>query len=209
MQLYVCQWWLCKERRCKFRPQEAKVKIHFLFKCRSHMLSELWCLGEGGGWTLHTNVILTNVSVRRGMIWGTSVHNIHKGGVFFFSSVYIWILGYWLFWSKARCTKGSPKIQIINGQHMCQFHPINIFIHCYYMVTSSMTTMHVHVRVCIWVSRFLQTSGSWSAHWASFSYALWFVPKSLCSCLCLFDMIIELHTMNQIHFFIWKGFHVW
>ena len=33
--------------------------------------------------------VQTNVSVRRGIIWGISVHRVHKGEVLFFSSVYI------------------------------------------------------------------------------------------------------------------------
>ena len=30
-----------------------------------------------------------NVSVKKGIIWGISIHNIHKGEVWFFPSAYI------------------------------------------------------------------------------------------------------------------------
>ena len=53
--------------------------------------------------------IQTNVSVRRGFIWGINVHSIHKGEVLFFSSVYIQ-KGYKEFQSKGKCTKGGPKV---------------------------------------------------------------------------------------------------
>ena len=33
--------------------------------------------------------VQTNVSVRRGSIWGITAHTIHNGGVLFFSNVYI------------------------------------------------------------------------------------------------------------------------
>ena len=31
----------------------------------------------------------------------------------------------------------------------------------------------------------------------SLEFSLWIVGKLLCSCLCLFDAIIELHTMDE------------
>ena len=42
-------------------------------------------------------------------------------------------------------------------------------------------------------SRFLQTRGSW----APLSFALWIVAKLLYSCLCLLDVIVELHAMDE------------
>ena len=35
------------------------------------------------------NHVQIDVSVRRGAIWGISIHNIHQGEVIYFSSVYI------------------------------------------------------------------------------------------------------------------------
>ena len=42
-----------------------------------------------GGGLIFSYPIRTNVSVRRGVIWGISVHNIHKGDIFQLCSVYI------------------------------------------------------------------------------------------------------------------------
>ena len=36
--------------------------------------------------------------------------------------------------------------------------------------------------------------------WALLSFVLWIVAKLMCSCLCLFDAIVELHTMNVKEF---------
>ena len=46
--------------------------------------SHTWAHGVG---SCHVRI---NVSVRRGILWGISMHSIHKGEVLFFSSVYIW-----------------------------------------------------------------------------------------------------------------------
>ena len=43
----------------------------------------------------------------------------------------------------------------------------------------------------------LQTLGFWSAHGVPLSFVLWIVVELLCSCLCLFDVIVELHVMNR------------
>ena len=34
--------------------------------------------------------VRTNVSIRSGIVWGISVHIVHKGQVFIFSIVYTW-----------------------------------------------------------------------------------------------------------------------
>ena len=44
-------------------------------------------------------------------------------------------------------------------------------------------------RVCIWVLSFTK--------WAPLSFVLWIVPIVLCSCLCLFDAIVEFHAMDE------------
>jgi hypothetical protein len=59
-----------------------------------------------------------------------------------------------------------------------------------------MTIMLLLVRFCIWVlgfynERLLKLS------WASLGFALYKVGKLLCSYLCLFDTIIEVHAMNE------------
>ena len=59
-----------------------------------------------------------------------------------------------------------------------------------------MTTLPILVRVFILVLssrewKFLERS------WVSLSFVLWIVTKLLCSCLCLFDIIIELHGMDE------------
>ena len=42
------------------------------------------------------------------------------------------------------------------------------------------------------------------APWASLSYALRFVAKLLCFCLCLFDIIVELYAMDEKYFVLGK-----
>ena len=54
----------------------------------SLVIKDVWCksatlLLSFGGWTLLCHV-RTNMSVRRGIIWGISVHNIYKGEVLIF-----------------------------------------------------------------------------------------------------------------------------
>ena len=61
-------------------------------------------------WRLDSSYhVRINVSVRRDIIWGISIHSMHKGGVYFFSNVYIYE-SYLILWSKGRCTKGGPKV---------------------------------------------------------------------------------------------------
>ena len=54
--------------------------------------------------------VWTSVSVRRGIIWGISVHSIHKGvwGVVIIECVHL--EKYQNLWNKSRCTKGDPKV---------------------------------------------------------------------------------------------------
>ena len=58
-----------------------------------------------------------------------------------------------------------------------------------------MTTLSIPIRVCIWVlilsMRLLKLS------WVPLGFAPHVKAKILCSCLCLFDAIIELHAMNE------------
>jgi len=56
-----------------------------------------------------TLYLYINTSVRRGIIWGTSIHTIHKGEVLFISSVYIQ-KEVFIFWSNCRCAKGGPEV---------------------------------------------------------------------------------------------------
>ena len=63
-----------------------------------------------------------------------------------------------------------------------------------------MTTLFILVRVCILGCRCSQIGGSWSAHRAPLSFALYIVAKSLCFCLCFFVAIIELHAINATLF---------
>ena len=43
---------------------------------------------------------------------------------------------------------------------------------------------------------FLQIEGFWTTH-ASLSFSLWSMPTLLCSSLCLFGVIVELHVLNE------------
>ena len=80
-------------------------------------LSWLWCRGSWRVWSdltpgphgVGSCHVRINVSVRRGILWGISMHSIHKGEVLFFSSVYIW-KAVNFFWSEGTCTKGAPKV---------------------------------------------------------------------------------------------------
>jgi hypothetical protein len=65
-----------------------------------------------------------------------------------------------------------------------------------------MTTMHVPVEGLHLGFIFLQTKGCWSANGLPLSYALRFVVDLMCSSLCLFETIIELHAMDENEFFI-------
>ena len=59
-----------------------------------------------------------------------------------------------------------------------------------------MTTLFVLVGVCIWGLGFM----NWRLLERSttpLSFVLWIVAKLSCSCLCLFDAIVELHAMND------------
>ena len=47
----------------------------------------------------------------------------------------------------------------------------------------------------MWVLGFNITN--WSSWNAPLSFALWIVAKLLCSCLLLFDAIIDLHAMDK------------
>ena len=40
--------------------------------------------------------------------------------------------------------------------------------------------------------------------WAPLSFSLWIVAKLLCSCLCVFVAINDLHAMDKKMFNIWK-----
>ena len=105
--------------------------------------------------------IWTNVSVRRGVIWGISVHGIHKGEVLFISSVYI-EKGYLEYWSKGRCAKGGPRSWRKKLSIDVLVPSNNIYIHCCHMVTilndylvHSCWGLHLE-------SRFSQIVGSWA-----------------------------------------------
>ena len=65
-----------------------------------------------------------------------------------------------------------------------------------------MTIMYVLVRVCVWVLCFrassvyiLEALGVLMGFLEFFF--LWIVANLLCSCLCLFDIIVELHAMMK------------
>ena len=63
----------------------------------------------------------------------------------------------------------------------------------------------VLVRVCIWILGFYKLKALGTL--MDFrKFSLWIVANLLCSCPCLFDTIIELHTMNEEKFFnfLWK-----
>ena len=65
--------------------------------------------------------------------------------------------------------------------------------------------MCVLVRVCIWILGFykLEALGTLMGF---LKFSIWIVASLLCSCLCLFDTIVELHAMDEEKFidFLWK-----
>ena len=56
--------------------------------------------------------------------------------------------------------------------------------------------MFVLVRVLIWILAFTNET-LLELSCASFSFALQIMANLLCSCLCLFDTIAELHAMDE------------
>ena len=83
---------------------------------------------------------------------------------------------------------------------MCQFHPIRVFIYCWQMVIVAMTTMSIIVRVCIWVLGFHKSEAPGQLIGCLCVLLSKFVAKLLCSSLCLFDAIVELHAMGETLF---------
>lgn len=74
------------------------------------------------------------------------------------------------------------------------YHPIHTFIRWCHMFT---VRHDYHANSCeCW--RLLEYS------WASLNYALRIVTKSLCSCLHMFNTIIELHVINENNLFVGK-----
>ena len=59
-----------------------------------------------------------------------------------------------------------------------------------------MTSMSILVRVCTWVQAFYKHEAL-GALMGSLDFALHIVAKLLCSCLCLFDAIVDLHAKHE------------
>ena len=69
-----------------------------------------------------------------------------------------------------------------------------------------MTALPIFARISIWVVGFYKLEAL-RALMIPLRFSLQIVAKLLCSCLCLFDTIIELHTMDGKMFndlFHWK-----
>ena len=66
--------------------QKTRAKLEL-----SKFLSDLLRQVRGGMWTWEVDSsyhVQTNMNLERGFIWGTNVHNIHKGEVLSFCSMY-------------------------------------------------------------------------------------------------------------------------
>ena len=59
-----------------------------------------------------------------------------------------------------------------------------------------MTTMFILVRFCICVLSFYKLNALGTLM-APLGFALQIVDKLICSCLCLLDAIVDLHTMDE------------
>ena len=134
--------------------------------------------------------IRTNMSVRMGVIWGTSIHKIHKGEVLVFSSVYLKRLLRNFEIKKGAQMGPSCLVNILRIDVLVSSNPLSLLLT--YANKSSMTPSSILVRVCIWVLG--RARCSWSAHgppWELISimwlryYALVFVclMQSLCCML--------------------------
>ena len=80
------------------------------------------------------------------------------------------------------------------------FHPIHIF-HPLLSYDNSPQWLPCRFLLGIVFGFWVFTSWGLVEHsWASFSFSMWIMPRLLCSCPCLLDVIFELHVMNETMF---------
>ena len=137
--------------------------------------------------------IRTNVSVRRELFKALE-YILHIRERCYFSLVCIFKKFIKNLNPKVDVQKGTLKSREMFDNRCVSF--IQFTFSFIIVMWSSMCTMLILVRVCIWVLGFYKLK-SLGALMSSLEFCSWIVAKWLCSSFCLFDELDELHAMDE------------